>query len=931
MGTTLQSDFVYHLQQGHYQSALDLGKELEVDTDVVYKAQWQARFVNGGGMWPSASDVALLDKIHDDAFVVGYALDLTAAQPDVQQQLLQVGLARAQQQTEALLKAGDNKSEWTDTQKTWLRARFYLLDHLDRLQTWQSIHGSSDDFGSFAAFRYADLVLQAVSYAQAEDRRALDALFLRHGKQLLPYRLAILAQIPETVDPASFDLPHVSGDHEDLWDQQPWRDEDPVDAFSDVLALPVDLPYKTTPYPATAAVIRQWYLERILTIDNIGLSSHALGLARFAAAMGVPALHPLIERYEWLCKYVYAAARPEDAFMQLDDFTSLSPFDVMEGFLTRTTLNSVVQDMRRLVLPWLDYCSRHLQPDDDDDDEDDEPLVFLLYRWLLEQAPDHLDWACAVLEASKPTFSLDERIVRDDADLSRLVLAMVYASDGAMADLVRMFECLPIFDELDENDDEGAPDMASLVAVAGTPLGLFTALQEVGKSGLTTMMDTLQWHLTAAEVLARYHASVPLQWYLSDHPQSEQRQLCIKMAAQAAGGVESGGAQFDQDDDWRELLDDMLRLHDNGNGIFGKVDEKDIVDIFYTTLLRSARFQLARQLLAGSRPLLDHEHAEQLVIEAEQEFFDNSMNGNMKTGNMKKAWDCLHVVPPTPRVQQELDLIEATHMLISVYQVSDKPGMRLMPIQLRQSTDRLDLISKLVNTRKGIYRQFKEVLQLTGKLGYKDDPLAEVTVLAMMAGAAMVDEEYGTCYRLCQAAIEKAQAVTTSKHHDQAYVDKVHQAAWQICFNLGKLQAYDDPWRRIDALAMALTVCPIEYTHDILAVHRSLEQAHPITHCDPSIMLQLEHGRFDDPLAEASHPRTHASWQGLLQSAKKGQSMLGGLIKGAATDQYAANPHAAPSPPPSSTSGMQDTQARRKRDQLRQIVGGVGDWLFHQP
>lgn len=286
----------------------------------------------------------------------------------------------------------------------------------------------------------------------------------------------------------------------------------------------------------------------------------------------------------------------------------------------------------------------------------------------------------------------------------------------------------------------------------------------------------------------------------------------------------------------------------------------------------------------------------------------------------------LQVVPPTDSIKKEMDLIEATHILISVYQVADKPGMVLMPIQLRQSTNRLDLISKLVNTRKGIYRQFKEIVTLTNKLGYQGDLLAEVSVLSMMAGAAMVDEEYNTCYRLCQATVDKAQSITTSK---RSYIDKVQQAAWQICFNLGKLEAWDDTLRRLDVLAMALTVCPVEDMHDILTVYQSLEQKHPLS--NPQDIIQLESMRYDERMTLETSRGT-AGWQGLLESAKKRQWGIGDLLKTGVYDDVAS-----PQPAPQGEQQQQidfDSNhpggGKRKRDQLRDIVGGVGGWLFQQ-
>ncbi|KAI8086448.1 secretory pathway protein Sec39-domain-containing protein [Halteromyces radiatus] len=1018
---SLHTDFLYHLTEKHYQAALDLGKELDIDSDIVYKTQWFSRLDELGSHF-TKQDVDLLERIHDDAWVVSQCLDLVADNDTLQQRILQIGLNLTRKHTDDLLQSLQSQYEQqhlvsstlsspaaatteaeaaakgsveqisvNDNDRLWIFARRYFLQYMDRLHTfvkiWPLVAQDTVMFTeAYSDFRDVNLVAQAIEFARSENNRALDVLFMHHGTTLLPYRLFILSQVPETVDPASFDLPHVTGSYEDLWVQEPWRQDsdlaelpwveslilpqqknniindnnnsknDREDTENILTAAPEEANYlsqlhqvvETTPYPAPANIIAEWYLHRARTMDSLGLASHALGLVRYAKAMGVPDMDDHVERYDWLCKFIYASSTTD---MDLAAFEHLSDYDVLEGLLLQTSTDTIVQDMRRLVLPWLERCTRKRQKDimkDDDDDDDDERPVFLLYRWLLGQSSEQLHRCCVIFEASKPTLSMEERIIKDDCDLSRLVLALVYSSDGSMEYLVRMFECLPLFPDIDvegNNNSDNEVDMATLLPLAGTPLGLFTALQSIQKAGLTKMMDTLQAHLMSAEVLARYHASVPLRWYLQDQSVDIQRQLCIRMASQAAGGVETGGVQFDRDDDWRELLDDMLRLHDDGNGIFGKIESTEIMEIFYSSLLRCGRFHLAKELVVGSRSLLGMEQAEKLVIDAEREFFDNSTNGNMNTSNMKKAWDCLHVLPPTANIKKEMDLIEATHTLISVYQVTSKPGLVLMPIQLRQSTDRLDFISRLVNTRKGIYRQFKEVVTLTQKLGYQGDLLAEVTVLSMMAGAAMVDEEYLSCYRLCQATVDKAQSITTSKQHNRNYVDKVRQAAWQICFNLGKLDAWHDTLRRLDVLAMALTVCPVEYMHDILTVYQRLEQQQSTLLFDnPLEIVKLEQSRYDNLEMEIQQRGT-VGWQGLLESAKKRQWIIGDLLKAggglysSSSQDRLLDPHLSTSSSTSSSSPSSNIitddsfhpgGGKRKRDQLRDIVGGVGGWLFQQ-
>ena len=52
-------------------------------------------------------------------------------------------------------------------------------------------------------------------------------------------------------------------------------------------------------------------------------------------------------------------------------------------------------------------------------------------------------------------------------------------------------------------------------------------------------------------------------------------------------------------------------------------------------------FRLAKDLMVGPKrdKTLDIGRAEQLVLDAEQEFFDNATTGNMHDGNMKLAME----------------------------------------------------------------------------------------------------------------------------------------------------------------------------------------------------------------------------------------------------------------------------------------------------
>ncbi|KAL9538530.1 hypothetical protein MBANPS3_010857 [Mucor bainieri] len=939
-------DFLIHLNQNNFQAALDLADDLQLDKDLVYKAQWTKRIMERGSQLQS-KDVDLLQLIHDDAWVIAQCLEVSVHEPKVQQQILDIAEARIQTLTTPFIRdkhldtpqAAHNLSA---QEKTLLRSRALLLKYKDRLHTFEKIwpslsstthqHTGDASFATaYAQFRDSNMIAQAIEYARSENNAALNAIFMHHGSDVLPHRLFILSQIPETADFTSFDLPHVTHDHEDTWPEEPWRNEKDVVEQDWIQALiheqvPEEAEYlerlkggiETTAYPTSTSVIAEWYMDRAHAADAIGLSSNALEICRCARVMGVSGIDDQVAEYEWLCKYIYrakATSDQEDTYVDLEAFRRMSSYEILEGLLSTTDAANIVDDMLRLALPWIAVAKkrnhgRHHQKEEEEEEEE-KKKEFLLYRWLLDPAvvDAHLDWCCVVFEHSKPTIAVEDRIIKDDLDLSRLVLAIVYSGNGSMEYLVRLFECLPIFDEIDGTSNDPT-DMAAIMPAATSAMAIFMELQSVGAFGLTQMMDTLQNHLGSAETLARYNASVPLRWYLEDQSVEAQRQLCVRMSSQAAGGVESGGIKFDRDDDWRELLDDMLRLKGDGQGVFGKLDSAEILEIFFSSLLRCGRFKLAKELILGSNKIMDITKAEHLVIDAEREFFDNATSGNMNSGSMKQAWECLKILPPTTEIKKEMDLIEATHSLIHEYKVQDRPGITLMPIQIRQSHNRLELISKLINNRTGMYQRHEQVLELVRKLGYGNDLLAKVKTLAMLASAALVEGDYLVSYRLCQITTTVAINKDTTTHHNKAYYDEVNQSAWQICFNLGKVEAFDDVSRRLDVLSMALSLSPAENFGDVLTVWRKLDANTP----DQIALAQLSAVNNNQDQNPSSHHQSDKGWHGLLQNATK-QWKLGDLLATGGTGEQ----HEAREGDAAAGGG------KRKRDILRDTVGG---WLF---
>jgi hypothetical protein len=153
----------------------------------------------------------------------------------------------------------------------------------------------------------------------------------------------------------------------------------------------------------------------------------------------------------------------------------------------------------------------------------------------------------------------------------------------------------------------------------------------------------------------------------------------------------------------------------------------------------------------------------------------------------------------------------------------------------------------------------------------------------MMASAALVEEDYIESYQLCQIAGGLA--------HDNPKHSEVDQAVWQICLNLGKMDAFEDVNRRLDILSMAMTLSPVENIQDVLAVWRKLDQDKP----DQIALAQLGANNYNNGNEQTK------GWSGLLHNAK--QWHFSDLLSGDA----------------------EASGGKRKRDILRDAVGG---WLF---
>ncbi|CAG8820803.1 18300_t:CDS:2, partial [Racocetra persica] len=323
------------------------------------------------------------------------------------------------------------------------------------------------------------------------------------------------------------------------------------------------------------------------------------------------------------------------------------------------------------------------------------------------------------------------------------------------------------------------------------------------------IIHSLGIHLNAAKILSRYNNPIPLRWFLqSAKNYTMQKQLCIQLSRRA-NDSEVDGEHFENESEWIQLLEDMKILQGDGRGVLGEISIEGIYENFISGLLSCGKFRLAREILLPtdeSHPL-KMDITEKLVINASREFFDNATSGNMNHGYMKMAYECLQILPKSDTIIAELELIEATHVL-SEKKICYQPGVPIHPLHIRISPNRLDFIDRLLSTYEDAYRDPNSIIKLAKNLGYRNDKVAEVKVMAMLADAALRDNNFVTAYNTCVDLVNVIKVIASANKGDNENTELAlaNDSAWRICYEVAKQENYRDLEQQMTLMGYALSL-----------------------------------------------------------------------------------------------------------------------------
>lgn len=469
---------------------------------------------------------------------------------------------------------------------------------------------------SLSSFLVDDIVLSAQLLVSYQYFDAVRVLYEKHAAELWPFRLAVLDAIPEHAVPSSYRhlLPvlDASLSVELKWQGEPWR---PISDFcesqniqeairqsgaalEDVASTPL---VSRVEEPINADQLSDWYTKQVdKIIKSTGIVDAALSIVQHGAPQGIPGLDELGEELSLLSRLIYDTPKAE---MANDDFTlarwkSMGPEMIVRSYLAHSSPDTLAQDISRLVMPYLYVLEARAERAGRADPDLPNRL---LYDYVLSIPLEH---AAAVFEASKPTLPAAQRILRDDEDVARLALAILYGSDSLneWSTMSRIFECMPAWDmdnEDGETDEEAADTtiralgdfcIPSTSRPKCTAKDLLTFFRPLSTQALSKTLDILDIHLESGEILARWNVPAPLRWFLRSHAdENEQRAWANRMSRRAGGSLDPLTTQ----EDWEWLLEDMLKLTEKNEaglrGAFGLLNRDEVYSIYLGGLLSTGR------------------------------------------------------------------------------------------------------------------------------------------------------------------------------------------------------------------------------------------------------------------------------------------------------------------------------------------------------
>lgn len=820
--------FAEKLMNDEYPEALEIASLYSLDTDPVYQKQWLKNPVTSETIGLYLAQVKnikwslteclerLPETIESTRCLLEYGLSLTTLEKVIQVRFADVDISKNDNSVNGT--SGDDSEgishvalddfeELTFDQKQMVATRVRLLQYLDRLRTYESILGGPEvaayhfKSNNYEKFRNEVILETAISYAHSSDFKSVSVLFTYHGMETLDNWLPILSQFPEVISPFVYRslLPEcgLSDSDEDVypWDEikirsdEDWSEKLLNDTKSDADEYQMIF-YDLNPSLGkfrgrnlTKSILSQWFIERAKEIICLtSLVDNSLQLVKLGIERNLSNLKKLHDDLETYATIIYDCLprAPDDyndsskRLSSFESFLRLDQKDIIRYLMAGTEKDGriFVKSIRQFLLPYLmkydpEYQSKKWTP--------------LLEDYLVSVGIQNLSICRAVFEncvsdkicdnsydGSPDDESIEtsgqELIISNVEDLLRVALKIIYGcqEENFLDEAFKIVECLP------QRTQSSSPAVNSL----------------------QDEVDDLEKHLAVAETLEKYGiTSYPLKRLKelqSCQNQSDVERFFTEIIRR---GSKHHKFKTFSDNDWKQLLSDVTLIHKDC--FSHALSINDVNHIFIRILLTYGREENFNLAFGFMRSFGSIESCTDLIIDSVKDYI-NSAN-SLSDPMLGLAERCLKllsakIIQNHPDARDEQDFLNGLKMIEEHFDLS------LLPVQIRlMDNPRLELIKKLLQKNPNSYKKSSIILKISSLLRIcsdEDNISRDNRVLLMLGDAALNDQDYNTCYTMCQKIMSNNCSI-----------------GWTLCLKLGRQDNYDEPRHKLDLLSFALSHC----------------------------------------------------------------------------------------------------------------------------
>ncbi|KAF6217296.1 hypothetical protein GE061_001650 [Apolygus lucorum] len=777
--TTPEELFWRKIDSNEYSGALELAEEFGLNSDEVYKKLWRTSAVS------SISITDNLSKIKNKSWVLNECVQRIPESFSGAEDLFKFGFNETSLNNTFDGKFASPKDVISDPtfscdsldqlQKERIITRVILLNYADKLRAYKEILGGNPDVDGtydmvqYDRFRKLPIVESAIYFARQCNIKAVQVILKYYTADVTPHWFDILENIPEIFDPSKYSdlLPKCDeDDHPIFWEvtnalTDDWSRADIFKAFIPTSIENVSVNKEPPVLCISGPMLSKWYRERALAIESRSkLVLNAQTLVRMGIERNIKGLEELNSDFRTLECIIYELELDVDT----NAFLNMTMLEKSIAMMDKTVPEDFTYKMLKYFVPFL---NRHGLKN--------EERYQLYLDFLTYTSQENLKSSLSFI-----SYVLDENyeLIGGPKEICPLIAECLYnysKLDLILETIEVIDNCATWISHLPNNTRDLQNMLTTLKILRDETL----AAQIVSTYGITATVNSIH-RLKSGEdkpkrIIQQMTASIVKEYFKS------------KSISKVTNGFQN-----------------ILSVQE---ACFKNVGLDECYEMYASSLLNSSSLpliELSSSVICSKKEVerscfLSFDHSIKLILNAAERYFDTSESVEDEAMSFAKA--CLFLIKDDHvDINTEIDLIQGLRYLNEI-------GVNLIPVQVRQSQDRMKLLQLCFDKNRHLYKKPNFVYKLGAKLRVCGDdmPLRQNMITEKLARVSLADNAIIHCSEFCSELVVNN-----------------YCEGWEVVYELLKTRKLKDQSLVKTFWSFCAIHAPSRFLNDLLTVRNSM-------------------------------------------------------------------------------------------------------------